>query len=588
MRMKESVGLISEVWIFSGSLNVTKPSIMMIRSTAVSLAVAAGAISTSFAQVPQVIHYQGKIQSGSTNFSGSGRFKFSLVDKNGTTTFWSHDGTGNAGGEPAGQVEVPVLNGLYSVALGDTALPGMSAIPYSVFGNTGVGLRVWFNDGIHGFQQLSPDQTVSAVGYAMMAANVRDGAIGTAQIANGAITADKLAGGGLYPGGGLVASPSYLDPALTAAGYSVFGGPNLHGNQWTKYSSTGQPSARTTPPQGAVWTGTEMIFWGDTANPGGGRYNPQTGQWTALLGSATNSPGPRSNYTTVWTGEEMIIWGGSNASVNSSTFGTPLRSGSRYNPATGQWTLMRDPADDIPGFSAREFHTAVWTGHDMIVWDGIGSGTEYNTGARYNPDSDTWLPVAQDVHTPAARCTHASVWTGTQMIIWAGGSAYYDGGGRYDPVTNTWTPMASTSSIGLAGRNYPEAVWTGAEMIVWGGYRSGHTHMSDGARYNPGNDTWTILPSSNLGGRYGHRMAWTGRELLLYGGRTLGSPYGDGASYDPIANTWSSMSTDGAPPARAYFPSVWTGRELLACSFTGSADIYGYAPRRTYYFYQKP
>ena len=61
--------------------------------------------------------------------------------------------------------------------LGDTSLANMTAIPNAVFNNTDVRLRVWFNDGTNGSQLLTPDQRIAAVGYAMMAGNVPDGAI---------------------------------------------------------------------------------------------------------------------------------------------------------------------------------------------------------------------------------------------------------------------------------------------------------------------------------------------------------------------------------------------------------------------------
>ena len=44
------------------------------------------------AQVPQIINYQGRVLSGSTNFDGSGSFKFALVNAAGTTTYWSNNG----------------------------------------------------------------------------------------------------------------------------------------------------------------------------------------------------------------------------------------------------------------------------------------------------------------------------------------------------------------------------------------------------------------------------------------------------------------------------------------------------------------
>jgi hypothetical protein len=129
------------------------------------------------ALVPQAINYQGRVIVGSTNFDGTGRFKFALVDAGGTTTFWSNDGSSVAGSEPVAAVSLPVGNGLYSVLLGDAALPNMQPVPPAVFNHAGVYLRVWFDDGIHGSQRLAPDQRLASVGYAMVAGSVPDGAI---------------------------------------------------------------------------------------------------------------------------------------------------------------------------------------------------------------------------------------------------------------------------------------------------------------------------------------------------------------------------------------------------------------------------
>jgi hypothetical protein len=102
-------------------------------------------------------------------------------------TYWSNDGTSTAGSEPTASVSLPVTKGLYSVLLGDTTLTHMTAVPATVFNNADVRLRVWFNDGTAGFQQLSPDQRIASVGYAIIAKNVPDGAITAAKIAAGAV-----------------------------------------------------------------------------------------------------------------------------------------------------------------------------------------------------------------------------------------------------------------------------------------------------------------------------------------------------------------------------------------------------------------
>lgn len=140
------------------------------------------------AQVPQIINYQGRISSGGTPFSGTGQFKLALVNGGGSTSYWSNDGTSTAGGEPTAAVSLPVVNGLYLVPMGDATLPNMTAIPATVFANPDVRVRVWFNDGTSGFELLTPDQRITSVGYAMVAASATT-------VPDGAITAAKLAPG---------------------------------------------------------------------------------------------------------------------------------------------------------------------------------------------------------------------------------------------------------------------------------------------------------------------------------------------------------------------------------------------------------
>src|SRR5476651_2070781 len=80
------------------------------------------------AQVPQLINYQGRVVVGSTNFNGSGQFAFALVNTNGSTTYWSNDGTSTAGSQPTTSVTLPVNQGLYSLLLGDSTVTNMTAI----------------------------------------------------------------------------------------------------------------------------------------------------------------------------------------------------------------------------------------------------------------------------------------------------------------------------------------------------------------------------------------------------------------------------------------------------------------------------
>ena len=133
------------------------------------------------AQVPQLVGYQGRVTVGTVSFDGAGQFKFALVNTNGTVTYWSNDGTSVAGSAPAAGVTLTVTKGIYSLLLGDTAMANMAAIPTGVWSNADVRLRIWFSDGINGFQQLAPDQRLAPNGY------LPDGAVTSAKIANGAV-----------------------------------------------------------------------------------------------------------------------------------------------------------------------------------------------------------------------------------------------------------------------------------------------------------------------------------------------------------------------------------------------------------------
>jgi Galactose oxidase, central domain len=83
---------------------------------------------------------------------------------------------------------------------------------------------------------------------------------------------------------------------------------------------------------------------------------------------------------------------------------------------------------------------AIWTGSEMIVWGGFGNGDALSTGGRYNPSTDSWIPIGQNA--PEGRVYHSAIWTGFEMIVWGGlnGVTNLDlaSGGRYDPSIDNW------------------------------------------------------------------------------------------------------------------------------------------------------
>jgi formylglycine-generating enzyme required for sulfatase activity len=177
----------------------------------VLFAAALTAASLLSAQVPQLLNYQGRVAVGApaVYFEGTGAFKFALVDADGFTSYWSNDGTSYAGSEPSAAVDLLVAKGVYSVLLGDELL--MQPIPHSVFANSDVHLRVWFDDGVNGSQLITPDRRIAAVGYAMVASEaltVADGAIASAQLADNLTLGGTTSGTFSGDGAGLTNIPA--------------------------------------------------------------------------------------------------------------------------------------------------------------------------------------------------------------------------------------------------------------------------------------------------------------------------------------------------------------------------------------------
>lgn len=138
-----------------------------------------------FSSVPSILNYAGQVSVDGQAFTGNGQFKFALVDGDGNVTYWSNDGTSVNGSEPSAFVTVSVNGGLYSVLLGNSAINGMDPITPTIFQqHLDTKLRIWFNDGAHGFQLLAPDQPFASVPYAMSA--------GSAFLGDGSVSSSKM------------------------------------------------------------------------------------------------------------------------------------------------------------------------------------------------------------------------------------------------------------------------------------------------------------------------------------------------------------------------------------------------------------
>ncbi|HJQ96925.1 MAG TPA: hypothetical protein VJ826_01365, partial [Candidatus Polarisedimenticolaceae bacterium] len=311
-----------------------------------------------------------------------------------------------------------------------------------------------------------------------------------------------------------------------------------------------------------VWGGNNGLVLPGSYFASGGKYDPATDTWQ-LIASAPASLEARDGHTVVWTGTEMIVWGGYNGTT------PPLGSGARYSPSTNSWTATAS------GPQARREHSAVWTGSSMIVFGGmfLSDGSETASGSRYNPTTNTWLATSL---APIARYGHAAVWTGSKMIVWGGWQGAAEGS-IYDPSANSWVTIPVTGAP--ISRAHPTAVWTGSEMIVWGGNDYAQSPMNTGGRYDPAAGTWT-LTSTGSGvpiARTGHSAVWSGSEMIVCGGRNTGcidpGAWSTCGRYQPSTNSW--LSTVNSPTSRNEHTAVWTGSRMIVWGGSSAAtDLY--------------
>ena len=257
------------------------------------------------------------------------------------------------------------------------------------------------------------------------------------------------------------------------------------------------------------------------------------------------------------------------AAENSMLGGNQTWSFTTSAQGVGSWSPISTLGAPPPRFDV----TVLWTGSEMIVW----GGSAPRTGARYSPTNDSWLPIASN-SASSERIENAAVWTGTEMIMWGGrrdnqSFEYRNDGVRYNPTTDTWTGIGN-SGLTDRGATSSTAVWTGSEMLVFGGVRlvsPNNGINTHNVRYNRTTGLFTRISQAGAPNvQLHHTAVWTGSKMIVWGGSPgfdCGFPgsscekTGSGAAYDPATDTWSPISSVGAPSARIRHSAIWDGFE---------------------------
>ena len=404
-----------------------------------------------------------------------------------------------------------------------------------------------------------------------------------------------LLGGGFYALRTFSVERPFRATCPTRAGPDVGIGPEGGGTTWKEIARSplcGRFAAAT------AWTGKELLIWGGQNCAGaecpssraprvadGAAYDPARNSWRKLAAAPMEA---RDAPATAWTGTEFLVWGGHGRDSS-------LADGAAYDPARDRWrAIAASPLGAVGGAAS------VWTDQELLVW----GGDERADGAAYDPAADSWRALAP---APiAGRTEPVAVWTGSELIVWGGsaGDQEFADGAAYDPQRDSWRRLAASP---LTRRTGPAAAWTGLELVVWGGSGGGDV-FADGAAYNPSTDRWRTLPPAPVPARAGVLSVWSGRELLFWGGLGLAGdsgtdgglavgpvgrrlapdlivPRGDGAAYDPAANTWRRLE-QVALLGRGNPVGAWDGKGLIVWggvvlveSPASAADGARYTPR---------
>lgn len=427
------------------------------------------------AQIPETIHYQGKVSVGGEAFDGVGQFKFALVDggtenvvtatatasvnngfltavtvtdpgsgysvsalppnvtitgtegsgatatavvedgrvtqisvdENGSgyalgasvtvappppatiQTLWSHDGSGSGGSEPGSAIALSVSQGVFSVNLGDLSLDGMSeAITAELLQQGPLLLRVWFDDGAGSFAQLSPDQPLASVPYALVARAAES-------VADGAVSFDQV-------------DPSVAlwsrDAATDAVEYLMegqgirlkpFTNADLASGLWSPMITMGSVSNEASALGGTV-SGGGSENWpnkaaGFFATIGGGQGNTASGDFATIGGGDTNEAaasatvGGGGGNAAIGDGATIGGGGGNAATGDGATIGgggsntaSSIRAtigGGTLNTASGEYSVVSGGIEN----KASKRHSTVGGG-----WANTASGSRSTVAGGSN------------------------------------------------------------------------------------------------------------------------------------------------------------------------------------------------------------
>lgn len=173
-----------------------------------------------------------------------------------------------------------------------------------------------------------------------------------------------------------------------------------------------------------------------------------------------------------------------------------------------------------------------------------------------------WQSIALPPAGLTARRLHRMFWTGDEVIVFGGqdSSGQVNNGARFNPGTNSWTLIPAPTAEAV--RSEYSVVWTGSELLLWGGLTD--VRRNDGLSHNPASKNWWSIPAAPIEARSNHAAVWTGTEMVVWGGTGETSPaLNDGAAFNPSTGTWRVLPSAPIVGRAQPLAAVRKGRMLI-------------------------
>jgi hypothetical protein len=465
--------------------------------------------------VPPVLNYAGQVAVNGEAFYGTGLFKFAIVDAESTTTYWSNDGTSVNGSEPQGSIQVPVNGGLYSILLGNTAIQGMNALDPTIFQqHSDSKLRVWFSDGVNGFQQLTPDRPFASVPYAFSAQRAISADTAIA-VQNGAITKTMLNQVILNDLNRTI-TKEMLSQDIKDDLNRTIGVPQLSSEVRADLNRTITKSMLS-----------QEVLNELNSSSGGGGVVPGS-----LLAVPRNQSAP-SGYSLYQAGEPKdLVW----------------EEKASFSDARGFLGAMLQESPDNLIYAIG--------GH-------VNPSTSFNKVEAYNPITDSW-----SVKANLSEASFGQATTSFDSKIYVMGGYDLSKVEIYDPSSNQWS---LGTQIPIATR-YASSVSLNSKIFILGGRQSPSTILNKVYSFDSVQNSWTEKAHLQTP-RVGHRSVVFNGQIWVIGGSNLSDVFKSIEIYDHVNDEWS-YGPDLKINRQGFSCWTWGNKLFLAGGFneTGILD----------------